>query len=115
MKRLLFASVAVAGLLSACAHTRPIDADMGKVESPIRAAEEMGANQVPNAALHIQFAKDQLAKAQQLEKDGEKRRAQMMLLRAQADAELALALTRDSKTQAEVQQLIDSTTSTSAQ
>ena len=108
MKRLVIASVAVAGLLSACAHTRAIEADMGKVESPIRAAEELGSSGVPNASLHIQYAKDQLAKAQQLEKDGEKRRSQMMLLRAQADAELALALTRDAKTQTEVQQLIDS-------
>ena len=107
MKRLSLAALAVAGVLSACAHTRPIDADMGKVESPIRAAEEIGAGQVPQAALHIQYAKDQLAKAQQLEKNGENRRSQMMLLRAQADAELALALTRDSKTQSEVQQLID--------
>lgn len=107
MKRLLIAA-AVTGLF-ACAHTRPLDADLGKVESPIRAAEELGATQVPNAALHIQYAKDQLAKAQQLEKDGEQRRSQMMLLRAQADAELALALTRDAKTQTEVKQLIEAT------
>ena len=71
--------------------------------SGIRAAEEVGAADVPNASLHLQLAKEELAHARELAEKDEKAMADSMLLRSQADAELALLLSREDaeKTEAE--------------
>ena len=60
----------------------------------IRAAQEVGADEVPRAALHLRYARDQFAQAQELGEDGEGERAALVLRRAEADAELAIALAR---------------------
>jgi len=60
--------------------------------SRIRAAEEVGSAKVPQASLHVQLAKEELAAAQGLSKKGDKEEAESMMMRAEADAELALAL-----------------------
>ena len=62
--------------------------------SAIRAAEEVGASNVPSASLYLQLAKEELVNATGLAKDGNKEKAESMLLRAQADGELAVALSR---------------------
>jgi len=67
----------------------------------IRSAEEVGAAQVPRAALHVQMAKEATIKAQRLAKSGRNKEARSLLLRAEADAELALLLARE---QAEIDQ-----------
>jgi hypothetical protein len=59
--------------------------------SGIRAAEEAGAAKVPQASLYLQLAKEELAAAKELSAKGEKEQAGSMLLRAEADAELAVA------------------------
>lgn len=63
--------------------------------SGIRAAEEVGAADVPKASLHLQLAKEELARAQELAAQDEKEMADSMLLRAEADAELAVLLSRE--------------------
>jgi hypothetical protein len=63
--------------------------------SGIRAAEAVGAADVPQAALHLQLAKEGQATAQGLAKKGEKEQAVSMLTRAEADAELAVVLSRE--------------------
>lgn len=60
--------------------------------SAIRAAQEVGATEVPSASLYLQLAKEGLVKAEALAKEGEKEQAESMLLCAQADAELAIVL-----------------------
>lgn len=60
--------------------------------SAIHAAQEVGASEVPSAALYLQLAKEGLAKAEVLAKDDEKEQAESMLLCAEADAELAIIL-----------------------
>jgi len=60
--------------------------------SGIRAAEEAGAAKVPQASLHLQLAKEELASARRLSEKGEKEQAKSMLLRAESDAELAVVL-----------------------
>jgi hypothetical protein len=62
--------------------------------SGIRAAEEAGAANVPQASLHLQLAKEELARAKELSAKGEKEKGASMLLRAEADAELAVTLSR---------------------
>ncbi len=76
-------------------------------DSSIRAAEELGAPKVPQASLHLQLAKEENGRAQQLIKDGDAKHAEGQLMRAQADAELALALAREAPMQIEAQQEAD--------
>ena len=76
-------------------------------DSSIRAAEELGAPKVPQAALHLQLAKEENEHAQKLIKDGDPKHAEGQLMRAQADAELALALAREAPMQVEAQQEAD--------
>lgn len=82
---LLFAAALATGCASAPLQTQ-------QSTSAIRAAEEVGAEGVPQASLHLQLAREGLAKAQDLSKQGEKARAESMLRRSEADAELAVAL-----------------------
>ncbi len=66
-----------------------------EVESAaIRGAEESGANEVPVASLYLQYAKEEVEYATTMHANGDKEEAESMLLRAQADAELAVVLAR---------------------
>ena len=47
---------------------------------------------VPQAALHLKLAEEQLLAAKALIRDNDNKRAEYVLMRAQADAELAIAL-----------------------
>jgi leucyl aminopeptidase (aminopeptidase T) len=71
--------------------------------SGIRAAEEVGARKVPQAALHLQLAKEELQKAKNLAAEGEDEMAASMLMRAEADAELAVLLSREDAEKAQAQ------------
>ena len=63
--------------------------------SGIRAAEEAGAAQVPQASLYLQMAKEELELAKELYAKGKQEEASSMLLRAEADSELAVELSRE--------------------
>jgi hypothetical protein len=60
-----------------------------------QAAEALGNDTVPEAGLHLKMAKDQIAKAQALIADGDMENADLVLKRAEADAELAEAMSRE--------------------
>jgi hypothetical protein len=62
--------------------------------SAIRAAEEVGAADISSASLYLQLAREELGKAKMHEANGEKEQSESMLLRAQSDAELAVAISR---------------------
>ena len=67
-----------------------------------RSAESVGAEQVPQAALALQLSREHLDDAKKLYDDGKEDQAKSMLMRAEADAELATALAKadDEKTMA---------------
>ena len=52
---------------------------------------------MPKAALHLKMAQDQIVTAERLIRDGENGDAGLVLVRAQADADLALELARESQ------------------
>ncbi|HEU5074521.1 MAG TPA: hypothetical protein VFU02_10115, partial [Polyangiaceae bacterium] len=57
----------------------------------IAAAETVATEDHPQASLHLKLAKDQLQQAQELmEEEEEREKAELLLRRAKADAELAL-------------------------
>ena len=88
---MVFAVAAVAtAIVAGCAANGPLRTEAST--SVIRAAEEAGAAKVPQASLHLQLAKEELELAKGLAAKGEKEQAASMLLRAEADAELAVVL-----------------------
>ena len=90
---MVFAVAVVAtAIVAGCANT-PLRTEASTSE--IRVAEEAGAAKVPQASLHLQLAKEELELAKGLADKGEKDRAASMLLRAEADAELAVALSHE--------------------
>jgi hypothetical protein len=96
-----FSSLAAALLLgaSACATTTAAPSARAETSSAaIRAAEEVGATHSPDAALHLQLAKEEFEHARQLTNPKDRAWSERLLMRAEADAELSLALAR-SKTE----------------
>ncbi len=92
MKKLLF--LAVGMVLAAGCASAPAPRTEAST-SGIRAAEEVGAAKVPQAALHLRLAKDELAMANSWISKGDMTRASSLLRRAEVDAELAVLLARE--------------------
>jgi phage terminase large subunit-like protein len=87
---LIVLSIAAAG---ACGTTvQPQNAE--GPAAAIRAAEEVGAERVPEAALRLQLAKEQLERAKTMTSERQQGGAALLMMRSQADAELAVALAR---------------------
>lgn len=87
----------------ACAHS-PVQLNTEPTTSAIRAADELGAEKVPRAALHLQLAKEGLKSAQDYAKTGKKEKAEATLSKAEADAELSVALLRQDTAATEADQ-----------
>ncbi len=85
-------------LLGACASYPPPTERLNTTEGAIRGATEVGAGQIPRAALHLKLAQEQADKARQLMQDGYNERADQSLKRAQSDAELAIAISKENRT-----------------
>jgi hypothetical protein len=64
-------------------------------EGSVRGAEEVGASEEPEAGLQLKLARDELAKAKALSKQGHGEQADRLLARAEVDAELAISLTNE--------------------
>jgi len=87
--------------LLGCASA-PLPAErLASAEAGIRGATEVGGEAVPQAALHLKMARDQIAQAKSLAQSGDGDRAVLVLARAETDAELALSLARESAARAE--------------
>jgi hypothetical protein len=100
----------------ACGGSSLPPAKVADTQSSISAAAAVGADQNPQAALHLKMARDQLKQAQDLLADGKDDQAKLVLERANADAEVALMITREAeasanvkKTQGDVQALQNGT------
>jgi len=105
---LRFSLLTVATLCAAaCASTTAPNEKAESSAGAIRAAEEVGATHSPEAALHLQLAKEQYEYASRLSNPSEKAHADRLLRRAQIDAELALALARSDDDKAEARAAID--------
>jgi Domain of unknown function (DUF4398) len=92
---------ALVALGGGCAGAPPVPAErFTDAEAEIRATQEIGAEKVPQAKLHLQQARDQLEAAKKLSKDKPEDAARK-LEAAKAEAELANALTREQTARAE--------------
>ncbi len=105
MRRIGLVGIVVAVVAVVGCATAPLRTDDSV--AAIRAAEEVGAEGVPRAALHLQFAKESLARAIKLANDGYPEQAKSLLTRAEADAELAVLLSREDAQGREALQAIE--------
>jgi hypothetical protein len=94
-------TLAAAAVLVACSSTRPLPPNYAPTRSAISAADAVGANQEPRAALHLKLARDQLVEAQSLAQRGKSDEASLALDCARTDAELALMLAREAQARAD--------------
>lgn len=100
MKSSAFMVGLVLAACAACAGcgARPLPAArVGSAEAAVRAARENGATRLPDAALHVRLAEDQITRARRLIDEGEHQRAEWLLVRAEADANVAAALVREAQ------------------
>ncbi len=94
--------------LSGCASSATIPAEkLAAPQAAAEAAKEMGAAQIPEAKLHLQLANQQIEQAKELLDSGDKERALRLLNRANADAELAVALTKQRAAQRQALEAIN--------
>ncbi len=100
--------LAITPLVSACTASFPPPTQrMADAESAERSAREVGADSQPDAKLEVKLADEQIARAKGLVAAGENQRADFVLMRARADAELALGLAREQNARAETQKALE--------
>jgi hypothetical protein len=86
--------LAVMAMLAACSSI-PLPPDrMERFETEMRGAEASGARRVCEANMHLEMARDQADAAKTMAAGGEVR-AVLVIERAESDAELALAFSRE--------------------
>lgn len=103
----LLAALGIA-LLAGCATTNLPPEEIAAPKGKIAAAEEAGATEDPQAALHLTLAHDQFERASKLLATGDNERASRWLARADADAELALELAHLERTRANARDAVRS-------
>ena len=104
------AAIATAGFglwLAGCSSTPPPTQRMTTAKASVKAAQELGADQVPKAQLHLQLAEEQVRHADELIDRGKMERADLMLQRADVDAQLAIAIARQDAARDELRQNIE--------
>jgi hypothetical protein len=107
MSSWIFSLMVATPLLASCgASVPPPTQRMADAQSAHRSAQELGANEVPEAQLSLKLAGDQIAMAEKEIGKGENARAESLLIRAQADAELAIAQAREEKSSADVKEAV---------
>lgn len=85
---------------------------MAEAEAASRSAREVGADDQPAAKLKVTLADEQIAEAKARIAKGDNERATYLLLRARADAELALALAHEQNALNDKQKAIEQSSST---
>ena len=101
IKHLIIVALA-AGLFGVACGGAAIPQDkLTAAEAAVRAAEVGGAPDNPKAALHLKYARDQIAEAKKYIEEEENEVAAVLLERAGVDADLALSLARVENARAE--------------
>lgn len=88
-------AVCIAAAQLGCGSATLPQARVVETQSEIKAAETVGASQHPKAALHLKLAREGLAAADELARDGDEEAANLALQRAKVDAQLAVALVQE--------------------
>jgi hypothetical protein len=82
--------------LVACGSSLPPPSDrLASAEAAARSARELGADREPKAQYHLKLASEQIDQAKKLMADGDNKRADLILQRANSDAELSVMLAKE--------------------
>jgi hypothetical protein len=84
----------------------PPTQQMADVQAANRSANELGAQNNPKAQLDLKLAEEQMQQAKKAMNDDDNQAAERLLTRAKADAELAVALTREDNARVEAAKAI---------
>jgi hypothetical protein len=96
--------VGLALFVMACGSSIPPPSDrLATAEAASRSARELGAEREPKAALHLKLASEQIDQAKKLMAEGDNKRADLVLQRAGADAELAVMLAKENTAKGEAE------------
>ncbi|HYO51790.1 DUF4398 domain-containing protein [Archangium sp.] len=106
MRRAIVGAGLLLGLAGCAGAQRVPTEQLVDSQVTIRQAEEAGAEAVPDAAQHLQWAREQTSEARRLLERNERDKAALYLQRAEADAELALALAREAPARAEADRIL---------
>lgn len=108
MNRSIVFLASLPALLAACGGSFPPPTQrMADAQSAERSARELGADAEPRAQLSLKLAQDQIAAAQKAITAGDNQRADSLLIRAKADAELAVAQARLKDSKVEGQKAVE--------
>lgn len=92
-------AIGALALFAGCAGGSSIGPQLTQSTGSVRAAQELGAQQNPEASLHLKLAQESLAQGQKLADAGEEAAARRALEQAELDAELAIALVKEHRAQ----------------
>jgi hypothetical protein len=87
-------AIGVALFVLACSHASGATTQVNNALAAVDSAEKAGAAKIPEAATHLESAKDDVARAQGLLKEGKAEDAQSAANSAYQDAEQALEIAR---------------------
>jgi pyridoxal biosynthesis lyase PdxS len=90
--------------LLGCSHAPAPTEQVASSLAAVRAAEEAGAANIPEAELHMKLAREQIASAEKLMADEQNAKACDKALRAKNDAELALSLAHEHEAKSKLTQ-----------
>lgn len=92
----------------ACGSSMPPPSDrLASAEAAARSARELGADREPKAQLHLKLAAEQIEQAKKLMADGDNKRADLILQRANSDAELSVWLAKEVNAKAEAEKALE--------
>lgn len=104
MNRLIASLIVAAPLAVACGASYPVPTQSATdAKAAERSAAELGANSDPASQLYLKLADEEIKQADKAIADGDNKRAQFLLVRAKADAELAVAMAKQTKAKQEAQ------------
>ena len=95
MNRVIASILAFAPFAWGCGASYPAPTQpLADATAADRSATELGANADPAAQLYLKLADEEIKQANRAMTEGDNKRAQFLLVRAKADAELAVALAK---------------------
>jgi hypothetical protein len=92
---LLLLTIGLGSSAIGCGGPPPPDEGMRRATAAARTAAELGAEKEPQAQVHLKRANDSINEASALMKDGKNKRAETVLAVAEAEAELAVMLAKE--------------------
>lgn len=107
MSKFVLGTLALVTIAGCGGSFPPPSEKLSSAEAASRSAKELGAEKDPKAALYLKYANEQIEQAKALIASGDNRRADEILARANADAELAVQLAKENTTRAEANEVIE--------